>query len=74
MAKKRPVNSYFAWPDNTLLKLNVDHILTWISGHTHWTYDFTQNNVRLIGNQIGYKSEVGKTGLIEDGVFKITIS
>jgi predicted phosphodiesterase len=74
LAKKRPVNSYFAWPDNTLLNLNVDHILTWISGHTHWTYDFTQNNVRLIGNQIGYKSEVGKTGLIEDGVFKITIS
>lgn len=74
LATKRPINSYFAWPDNTLSNLNVETILTWISGHTHWSYDFTQNNVRLIGNQIGYKSEVGKTGLIEDGVFKIIIS
>jgi predicted phosphohydrolase len=67
-------NLYFAWPDSTLLSFKLNNILTWISGHTHWSYDFEQNGVRLIGNQLGYKSEVGHTGLNEDGVFDITIS
>jgi len=67
-------NLYFAWPDNTLLNFKRDNIITWISGHTHWSYDFVENDVRLIGNQIGYNSEVGHTGLNEDGVYEINVS
>lgn len=74
LAEKKISNLYFAWPDDTLSNFKLDNVLTWISGHTHWSYDFTQSGTRLIGNQIGYKSEVGKTGLVEDGVFEIAIS
>jgi hypothetical protein len=72
--KKRLTMKYYMSINIKLERDTRMYILTWISGHTHWSYDFTQNNVRHIGNQIGYKSEVGKTGLIEDGVFVITIS
>lgn len=71
LSERQILNNYFAWPNNTLSKLETTNIITWISGHTHWSYDFCQNNVRLISNQIGYKHEVGKTGLDEDGLFEI---
>ena len=71
---KDHINSYFAWPDGTLQNFKLDNVLTWISGHTHWSYDFVQDGVRLIGNQLGYKSEVGLTGLNEDGFFEINVS
>lgn len=71
---RRIVNLYFAWPDETLQNFNLDNVLTWLSGHTHWSYDFIQNGIRLIGNQLGYKSEIGETGLNEDGVYEIIIS
>lgn len=74
LAKKRNINSYFAWPDGTLQNFKLDNVLTWISGHTHWSYDFMQDGVRLIGNQLGYKSEVGHTGVNEDGVYEINVS
>jgi len=74
LAEKKISNSYFAWSDNTLTNFNLDNVLTWISGHTHWSYDFVKNGVRLIGNQIGYKSEVGYTGVNEDGVYEINVS
>jgi hypothetical protein len=74
LAHKRPSDSYFAWPDDTLLHFNLNNVITWISGHTHWSYDFTQCGIRLIGNQLGYKSEAGHTGVNEDGVFEINVS
>jgi len=74
LSQNRISNFYFAWPDNTVTDLKTDTVISWISGHTHWSYDFTQHGVRYIGNQLGYKSEIGKTGLIEDGVFELTIS
>jgi hypothetical protein len=74
LAEKRIANLYFSWPDGTLKNFNLNNVLTWISGHTHWSYDFIQDGVRLIGNQLGYKSEVGKTGLNEDGVYEINVS
>jgi hypothetical protein len=43
----------------------------WISGHTHWCYDINKNSSRFIGNQLGYKSEIGKNGLNEEGLFEI---
>ena len=67
-------NLYFSWPDKTLSHFKLDNVITWISGHTHWSYDFVKDDVRLIGNQLGYKSELGKTGLNEDGIYEIIIS
>lgn len=33
----------------------------WISGHTHSSFDFVQDGVRVIGNPLGYKSELYPT-------------
>jgi predicted phosphodiesterase len=74
LSEKRTANLYFAWPDGTLQNFNLDNVLTWISGHTHWSYDYVINGVRLISNQIGYKSELGHTGVNEDGVYEINVS
>lgn len=74
LSEGRIINSYFSWPDNTLQRLNLNNIIAWVSGHTHWSYDLQQNGIRLISNQLGYKSEVGKTGLNEDGLYEINVS
>jgi len=74
LTQKRTENSNFAWPDGTLQNFNLSNVLTWISGHTHWSYDFMQDGTRLIGNQLGYKSELGQTGLNEHGVYEIIVS
>lgn len=71
LAQKRTVNLYFAWPDGTLPQFNLKNVPVWISGHTHWSYDFEQNGVRLISNQLGYKSEIGNTGVNEDGLYEL---
>jgi len=72
LSQERLLNSYFAWPDNTLEKFNLNNVLCWISGHTHWSYNFKKNKIRLIGNQLGYKLELGKTSLRENGIFEIS--
>lgn len=64
LSEPRIVNQYFAWEN--LIKseeIQSTHIHTWISGHTHWSYDFidSDNKIRYIGNQIGYRSELGDT-------------
>lgn len=50
---------YFCW--NNYLDENEipnkDKIKYWISGHTHWSYDFIENDIRYISNQIGYFDE-----------------
>lgn len=68
---KRVINSYFAWPDETIDNFNLANVPTWISGHTHWSYKIDKNDCTFIGNQLGYKNEVGKTGLNEDGLYEI---
>jgi hypothetical protein len=45
-----------------------------MSGHTHWSYDFQQDGIRLISNQLGYKSEICKTVIDEDGLYEINVS
>lgn len=44
-----------------------------ISGHTHYSHDFIDNNIRYISNQMGYKEEVlqNKTNFDENKVFEI---
>jgi predicted phosphohydrolase len=73
LLERRTTNLYFGWPDETLAKFKLNNVLVWISGHTHWTYDFNKNGTRFISNQLGYKSEVDSTGLKEDGLYEIEI-
>jgi predicted phosphohydrolase len=73
LQEKKLINNYFAWPDSTLDKLNLKNIIAWISGHTHWTYDFKKNGTRFISNQIGYKNEIGMTNLNMTGLYEIEI-
>ena len=74
LIQKNITNAYFAWPDNTLEKFRLNNIITWISGHTHWSYDFEKNGIRLISNQLGYKSELGTTDLNEEGIYEFNVS
>lgn len=74
LALNRECDLYFSWPNGTLENLKLDNVMTWISGHTHWSYNFESNGINLISNQLGYKSEIGTTGLDEDGLYDIIIS
>jgi predicted phosphodiesterase len=67
-------NLYFGWEDDTINKLNLFNVPLWISGHTHWSYDFEKFNTKFISNQLGYKWELGKTGINEDGLFLMEIT
>ena len=71
LAQVRKANLYFSWPDETINDFELTKVPFWISGHTHWSYDINKNGSRFVGNQLGYKSELGKTGLNEDGLFEI---
>ncbi len=67
-------NLYFTWPNDTLSNFNLTNVLVWVSGHTHWSYDFTPlDGIRLISNQLGYKSEIGETGINEDGLYEVNV-
>ena len=47
----------------------------WISGHTHYSYDFVgKDGVRFISNQMGYKHDaMGDSSNVfkEDGLFEL---
>ena len=70
--QNRKLNQYFTWSDETINEFNLTKVPIWISGHTHWSYDISKNGSRFIGNQLGYKSEIGETGIKEDGLYEIT--
>ena len=72
-AEEKQSDLYFSWPDNTLDKFKTTNVPLWISGHTHWSYDFEKGSVRFISNQLGYQSEMFQTNLNEDGVYEIEI-
>lgn len=57
------VSNYFSW-NNVYKELDTTNVVGWISGHTHWSYDITSDNIRFISNQMGYKKECvkGETG------------
>ena len=69
------VKNYFTHPDDTIKKLgDISNIACWISGHTHYSYDFVSpEGIRLISNQFGYLQEVmkGETKFNQDGLFDI---
>lgn len=45
-------------------------IKAWISGHTHYSYDFNYRT-RFLSNQLGYHSEIKHTGINFDGNFEL---
>jgi len=69
------MKNYFSHPDKTIKDLdNISNILCWISGHTHYSYDFiSSEGVRLISNQMGYINEAmsGESRFKQDGLFEI---
>ena len=68
------IKQYFAWPNNTFNTFNkYNNIKCWISGHTHFSYDFIKDNVRLISNQYGYRREMlsGESSFNSDNVYDI---
>ena len=69
------MKNYFAHPDGKIKEFdNISNIACWISGHTHYSYDFVSSEgVRLISNQMGYIGELtkGVTLFKEDGLFEI---
>jgi len=72
------MKSYFSHSNGTLKKfVNTSNILCWISGHTHYSYDFiSPEGIRLISNQLGYKNEaiLGDICFNHDGLYEINVS
>ena len=50
--------------------INTDKITLWISGHTHYSYDFTKNKCRFLSNQMGYSSEINESKFNQNGIFE----
>jgi len=71
------IRNYFSHPNGSLKNFEISNILCWISGHTHYSYDFiSPEGVRLISNQLGYRNEAisGDTCFNEDGLYEINVS
>ncbi len=45
----------------------------WVSGHTHFSYDFAYAGTRFLSNQIGYIGEQDMSNPKYDGVFEIEL-
>lgn len=50
----RELNYAFSSDLSYLIKEPIE---VWIFGHTHWTCEFTYNNVKVVSNGIGYMNE-----------------
>lgn len=67
------IKDYFAWNSIPTFTFSFNNILCWISGHTHYSYDFIKDNIRYISNQFGYSSEVYESGIKIDGFYNIIL-
>jgi predicted phosphohydrolase len=69
------VAEYFSHPDGTIRSfVSINNIVCWISGHTHYSYDFkSHEGIRLISNQMGYTREAmtRESGFRDDCLFEI---
>ena len=45
----------------------------WVSGHTHYSYDFNYMGTRFLSNQIGYIGEQDMSNPKYDGIFEIEL-
>lgn len=63
LSEPKQTNKYFAW-DNLIKSEQIDTsalpIHTWVSGHTHWSYDLvdSETKIRYVSNQMGYLEEI----------------
>ncbi len=73
--QKQDIKDYFSHR-NLLHEVVKDNIVCWISGHTHYSYDFTENNIRCISNQFGYIDELknGYSKLETECVYEFVIN
>ena len=69
--KNCPLKNYFS-NDFDSLEIPLENIKLWISGHTHYSYDFVKYNIRFLSNQLGYIDEIQtESGVDVDGLFTI---
>jgi len=65
--------NYDSWKDeaiNDLIDLNREkNSPIWISGHTHFSYDFIKNDIHFISNQLGYRSEISDSNFKKEGLY-----
>ncbi len=65
------LKQYFANNIFSFINLSlINKINYWISGHTHYSYDFVHHNTRYISNQIGYDNEQDESQHKPDGLFE----
>jgi hypothetical protein len=50
-----------------------DKVKLWVSGHTHYSYDFEYMSTRFLSNQIGYIGDQDISNPKYDGVFEIDL-
>jgi len=66
------LQNYFRWnnlcKEECIPKQYIEKIKVWCSGHTHWNFNFVENNIQYISNQIGYIEE---TIQFNDGLFTV---
>jgi hypothetical protein len=64
------IRNYFAWNITDIIDFFYnDRLIAWFSGHTHYSYDFMVEGVRLLSNQVG--NCVESTNFKENGVFEL---
>ena len=52
---RSPLRSYFATAELPVsAHTDASHVLAWVSGHTHFCYDFWHQGIRMVSNQVGY--------------------
>ena len=66
-----PYERYFA-NDFDEMGIDTENVGVWISGHTHYSYDFTVDGCRYLSNQVGCPDEKGETG-VKDCVFEFDL-
>jgi len=68
--KDDELKNYFT-NDLDEMGIEVNKITMWISGHTHYSYDFTKNKCRFLSNQMGYTTEIKESKFNQQGLFEV---
>jgi predicted phosphohydrolase len=64
---------YDSWKDETINDLvcldRKKMISMWISGHTHYSYDFIKNDIHFVSNQLGKKYDIDYSNFKMNGLY-----
>lgn len=69
--KPETIKNYYSWNNETINNFKLEHVLIWISGHTHLSYNIYKNGCNFISNQYGYKYEIGRIGFDQEMLYEI---